>query len=148
MFSASVTRGVTRATPPTLQPLERERELHQPPPGAPTRRNDVNLRHRGYETHETERGMNYVYTPVVTTVVLEITRNCPFVVSRSNKNDSRCRFLSFPSLRRPASATNVAVPLHDTMVVDEKELKKSPCCPPQASRRRPVICIATKTKSV
>ena len=58
MFSASVTRDVTPAIPPMLRPLEHERERSQPPPGAPTRRNYINLRHRGYETHETERGIN------------------------------------------------------------------------------------------
>ena len=55
-----VTRGVTPAIPPMLRPLEHERERSQPPPGAPTRRNYINLRHRGYETHETERGIKRV----------------------------------------------------------------------------------------
>ena len=32
------------------------------------------------------------------TVLLEITRNCPCVVSRSQQNNSRSRFVSFPSL--------------------------------------------------
>ena len=32
------------------------------------------------------------------TVLLEITQNCPCVVSRSQQNNSRSRFVSFPSL--------------------------------------------------
>ena len=38
------------------------------------------------------------YGLVLCTVLLEITRNCPCVVSRSQQNNSRSRFVSFPSL--------------------------------------------------
>eukprot|EP01046_Picozoa_sp_COSAG06_P006696 COSAG06_NODE_317_length_17666_cov_51.304548_6_plen_181_part_00 len=51
-----------------------------------------------HTTYTTPRNDVLIIKPNNPTVVLEITRNCPCVVSRSNKNNSRCRFVSFPSL--------------------------------------------------
>ena len=49
---------------------------------------------------------------VTLTVVLEITRNCPCVVSRSQQNNSRSRFVSFPSPQCRIRAVSLGLELH------------------------------------
>ena len=46
------------------------------------------------------------------TVVLSITRNCPCVVSRSQQNNSRSRFVSFPSPQCRIRAVSLGLELH------------------------------------
>ena len=46
------------------------------------------------------------------TVILEITRNCPCVVSRSQQNNSRSRFVSFPSPQCRIRAVSLGLELH------------------------------------
>jgi hypothetical protein len=67
-----------------------------------------------YAPESMNKGQKWCKSKVygASTVILEITRNCPCVVSRSQQNNSRSRFVSFPSPQCRIRAVSLGLELH------------------------------------